>query len=251
MSKVYFIGAGPGDIELLTIKGQNALKKSEIVIYAGSLVNKDILVYAENMVESYDSSGMNLGEIMDIIKNANSRGFNVARLHTGDPSLYGAILEQSLELDKLGIEYEIIPGVTALFAASASLGVELTAPNIAQSVVITRIEGRTPMPKNESLDKIISHGGTFCFYLSILKIKDIVETFLKKGFNKDTPAAVCYRVSWPDEVIIKGTLMNIEEKVRRYNITRQALVIVGDVLDRNIEQYSKLYDKGFSHGFRK
>ncbi len=251
MGKVYFIGAGPGDVELLTIKGLNALKRSEIVIYAGSLVNKDILEFADRMIKSYDSSGLNLDEILDIIKKAQNKGYNVARLHTGDSTLYGAVLEQILELEKLGIEYEIIPGISALFAASASLGVELTSPGVSQSVVITRVEGRTPMPENESLDKIISHGGTFCFYLSVLKIKDIVDMFLKKGFDKKTPVAVCHRVSWPDEKIVKAALCDIEKKMENENITRQALIIVGDVVNREIGHYSKLYDKEFSHGFRK
>ncbi len=250
MSKVYFIGAGPGDIELITLKGLKALQKSKIVIYAGSLVNRDILNYADNMIASYDSSSMVLEEIVDLIKTSTDKNLDVARLHTGDASLYGAIFEQIVEIEKLGIQYEIIPGVTALFAAAASMGVELTSPNISQTVTITRVEGKTPMPKNENLKDIVSHGGTFTFYLSILKLKDIINTFLDKGFKKDTPVAVCYRVSWPDEEIIFGTLDNIEKKMENKKINRQALVIVGDVLRRNPKKYSKLYDKDFSHGFR-
>ncbi len=251
MSKIYFIGAGPGDVELITIKGLNALKRCEIVVYAGSLVNRSFLKYADNMLEHYDSSSMTLDEIADVFETAKRKNYNIARLHTGDASLYGAIAEQIKKAEDAGFEYEVIPGVSALFAAASAMGIELTKPQVSQTVTITRVEGKTPMPKDEALDKILSHGGTFCFYLSILKIDEIVNAFIKKGFSRDTPVCVCYKVSLEDEIIIEAALSDISKKVKEKNITRQAIIIVGEVLNDDIEHYSKLYDKDFVHGFRK
>ncbi|WP_022670037.1 precorrin-4 C(11)-methyltransferase [Hippea alviniae] len=249
MGKVYFIGAGPGDIELLTIKAVKILKRSDVVIYAGSLVNGDILSFTKKDAKVFDSSSMTLKEIINTMIDACKNGYDVARLHSGDPSIYGAIAEQMKELEKFNIEYEIIPGITSLFAAASKLKVQLTAPEISQTVVITRLEGRTKMPEDESIDKILSHGGTFCFYLSVDKLKEIVDACLRAGFDKDTPVAVCYRIGWKDEKIVKGNLKDITKKAS--GINRQALVIVGKVLNRDISNYSKLYDENFSHGYRK
>ncbi|WP_035589596.1 precorrin-4 C(11)-methyltransferase [Hippea jasoniae] len=248
MAKVYFIGAGAGDKDLLTIKGLKALKRCDVVIYAGSLINKDILTYAKKDAEIYDSKSMTLTEIIKVIEEAIKENKNVARMHTGDPSLYGAILEQTEELKKKNIEFEIIPGVTALFAAAAKLNISLTAPNSSQTITISRIEGKTKLPDNEKLTKLLCHGGTFCFYLSADKIHSIVEEFLKAGYKEDTPIAVCYKVSWPDEKIIKGTLKDIIHKTAE--IKKHAVVIVGDVLNMKPKEYSKLYDEKFSHTFR-
>ena len=249
MGKVYFIGAGPGDIELLTIKAAKILKRSDVVIYAGSLVNGDILSFAKEDAKIFDSSSMTLKEIIDVMVDACRNGYDVARLHSGDPSIYGAIAEQMRELDKAGIEYEIIPGITSLFAAAAKMKIQLTVPEVSQTITITRLEGRTKMPEDESIDKILSHGGTFCFYLSVDRLNEIVNACIKAGFDKDTPVAVCYRIGWEDEKIIKGNLADITQKAKE--IKRQALVIVGKVLDRDIPHYSKLYDENFSHGYRK
>ncbi|UOD34938.1 precorrin-4 C(11)-methyltransferase [Deferribacteraceae bacterium V6Fe1] len=252
MNKVYFIGAGPGDPELITVKGMKIIAKSDVIIYAGSLVNKDILNYASNMCKFYDSSKMNLLEIVDTIEKYYKKGKVVTRLHTGDPSIYGAIYEQMLELDKRGIPYEIIPGVTSLFAAAAKLKIELTAPEIAQTVTISRTEGRTPVPKNESIDMLASHGGTFAFYLSATGGDRLKDTFLKHGWDKDTPVAICYKVSWEDEKIIITTLEKLTEILEENKINKHAIILIGEVIDKkNIITYSKLYDKDFEHEFRK
>jgi precorrin-4/cobalt-precorrin-4 C11-methyltransferase len=249
MSKVYFIGAGPGDPELITLKGINAVKKCETVIYAGSLVSKDILTHCTETAEIHNSASMNLDEIINVMRKSVAEGKSVARLHTGDPSLYGAMNEQMLELDSLGIEYEIIPGVTALFASAAALRTELTLPEISQTVIISRIEGRTPVPSDESIEKLSAHGGTFAFYLSVDRFGDIADSFIKNGWSADTPAAVVYRASWADEHIIRGTLTNLGNKIKESGINKHALVLIGKSLDGK-GAYSKLYDKDFSHGTR-
>ncbi|MGA1846305.1 precorrin-4 C(11)-methyltransferase [Deferribacter abyssi] len=250
--KVYFIGAGPGDAELITLKGYNILKHVDVVIYAGSLVNKEILKYAPANAEFFDSSSMNLDEIVDKMYKSFKTGKIVVRLHTGDPSIYGATYEQMIELDKLGVPYEVVPGVTSLFAAAAKLKVELTAPDISQTIVISRVEGRTGVPENEALDRLLSHGGTFVFYLSAKNVEKIKNKFLEKGWSNDTPVAICYKVSWNDEKIINCTIENLPDKMDKEGIRKHALIIVGNVLDKSlIKQYSRLYDKDFEHEYRK
>jgi precorrin-4/cobalt-precorrin-4 C11-methyltransferase len=249
MAKVYFIGAGPGDPELITLKAVKKIKECETVIYAGSLVSKDILVHCTPTAEIHNSAPMNLEEITAVISKAVSENKNVARLHTGDPSIYGAIGEQMAELDKLNIDYEVIPGVTALFASAAALKAELTLPEISQTVIISRAEGRTPVPADETIEKLSAHGGTFCFYLSVDKFKEIRDAFVKNGWSEQTPTAVVYRASWKDELIIKGTLNDMQEKITENNIKQHALVIIGKSLG-GVENYSKLYDRNFTHGTR-
>ena len=251
MSDVYFIGAGPGDPELITLKAVNKLKECKTVIYAGSLVSKDILIHCGQDAEIYDSAAMNLDEIIDCIKNSVEKGKKVARLHTGDPSIYGAIKEQMLELDKLKITYEIIPGITAVFSAAAELKTELTAPGQSQTIIISRIEGRTPVPENERIEELSKHGGTFVFYLSVNRLSDILSRFIANGWEKNTPVAIVYRASRKDQKIIKGTFEDIEEKFNNSNIKKHALIIISKVLSDNLENYSKLYDKEFSHEYRK
>lgn len=249
MAKVYFIGAGPGDKELITLKGLNLLKGCGVVIYAGSLINKEILSFAQTN-KLYDSSRLNLKQIIAIMEEAINNGLDVARLHSGDPSVYGAIAEQISELKKKGIAYEVIPGVGAAFAAAARLGVELTMPQLSQTILISRVEGKTPMPSGEGLNEIAKCSGIICLYLSVDKIEEITKEFLKHR-KPDTEVAVCYRVSWPDEMIIKGTLEDISEKVKQSGINRQAVIIIGDALKGKPQAYSKLYDESFSHGYRK
>ena len=250
MSKVYFIGAGPGDPELITLKAVNILKKCRCVIWAGSLVSEEVLTHCAGDAEIFDSASMNLEEIIAKMREAVDKGLNVARLHTGDPSVYGAIFEQMAELDKLGIEHEIIPGVSSVFAAAASLGCELTKPEVSQSVVITRTPGRTPMPEAESVYNFAKTGATLCFYLSALKAEHIVSECIRAGLSGQTPAACVYRASWPDEVKIISTLQNIQKDINSAGITKHALIIVGDALSTEIDKYSRLYDGGFSHGCR-
>jgi len=240
--KVYFIGAGPGDPELLTIKGK------EIVVYAGSLVNKEILKYAVNSEETHNSASLNLEEIESIFKRAKESGKNVARLHTGDPSIYGAINEQMVLLDNLHIEYEVIPGISSFQAAAAALRLELTVPEVCQTITISRVKGRTPVPEKEDLKEIIKTRPTLFLYLSINMLNEIVET-LKTGYSPETPVVIAYKVSWPDEEIIQGTLKNILKKTTGKKITKTALILIGEaLLKKNIS--SKLYDKNFSHEYR-
>ena len=249
MAKVYFIGAGPGDKELITLRGLNLLKKCGVVIYAGSLINKEILSFAQTN-KLYDSSKLNLKQIMDLMEEAINNRLDVARLHSGDPSVYGAIAEQISELKKKGIAYEVIPGVSVAFAAAAKLGVELTTPQVSQTILISRVGGRTPMPAGEGLNEIAKCPGTVCLYLSVDRIGEISKEFLKHR-KPDTEVAVCYKVSWSDEIIIKGTLKDISEKVKQSGISRQAVIIIGDALKGKPQAYSKLYDENFSHGYRK
>ena len=248
--KVYFIGAGPGDPELLTLKALKIIRKADIIIYAGSLVNKDILGFARKAAVRYDSAKMTLEEVLGIIEKEKFRKMIIARLHTGDPSLYGVIQEQMDWCEKEGIAYEVIPGVSSFQAAAASLKQEWTLPGVSQTVIITRLSGRTKVPQKEDLEKLAKIRATLVIFLSVQDIGRVVKK-LKGGYAQDTPVAVIERVSWPDERGIQGTLVDIAQKVKAAGIKRQALIIVGEVLRKKGYQPSRLYDKNFSHGFRK
>jgi precorrin-4/cobalt-precorrin-4 C11-methyltransferase len=254
LSLVYFIGAGPGDPELITVKGARLLGEADVVIYAGSLVDLELVKsYAPDAVV-WDSAGMTLQETVGVIADAVAAGKRVVRLHTGDPSIYGAIQEQMAALDGLGIAYEVVPGVTSAFAAAAALRQELTLPEVSQTVIFTRIEGKTPVPEGERLCKMAESGATMVIYLSVGMIDRVAAELLKGAYTPETPAAVVSSVSWPDEKIIEGCLADIAEKTRDAGIARQALIIVGDVLKargEGLKARSLLYDEGFTHGFRK
>ncbi|MDI9624516.1 MAG: precorrin-4 C(11)-methyltransferase [Methanothermobacter sp.] len=247
--KVFFIGGGPGDPELLTLKAVKIIKNSDIIIYAGSLVNKKILDFAPDSSEIYDSSSMTLDEIIDIMVDGAASGKIIARIHTGDPSIYGAIMEQMRELKKRRIPFEIIPGVSSLFAAAAALKTELTVPGVSQTVIITRPSGRTPVPPKEDLGGLASHNSTMCIFLGVHKIEEVVKS-LREHYRDDTPVAVVKRASWDDEEIIRGKLSDIKDKVKKSNIQKTAIIIVGDVLEPGDFETSKLYDPTFSHGYR-
>ncbi|MDO8749048.1 MAG: precorrin-4 C(11)-methyltransferase [Candidatus Omnitrophota bacterium] len=247
--KVYFIGAGPGDLELLTLKAVKIIRKADVIIYAGSLVNKDILKFAKKAAVSYDSSKMTLEEILGVIEKEKSDKKIIARLHTGDPSLYGATQEQMDWCEKEGISYEVIPGVSSFQAAAASLKQEWTLPGVSQTVIITRLSGRTKVPEKEDLEKLAKIRATLVIFLSVQDIGRVVRK-LKRGYAHDTPVAVIERVSWPDERGIQGTLADIAKKVKAAGIKRQALIIVGEVLRKKGYQPSRLYAKDFAHGFR-
>lgn len=247
---VYFIGAGPGDPELITLKGIKVLQKCDVVIYAGSLVNKDLLKYAKSGVEVYDSSTLNLDEIIDLMIKANKDKKDVARLHTGDPAIYGAIHEQIMRLERENINYEVIPGVSSFLAAASVLKKELTIPEITQTVIITRIGGRTVVPKDEEIEALSCHGATMAIFLSVQEI-DKVITELKKGYNEDTPVAVVYKATWEDQMIVTGTINDISHKVKSKGINSTAIILVGEFLNSNIETFLRLYDKEFSHSYRK
>jgi precorrin-4/cobalt-precorrin-4 C11-methyltransferase len=251
---VYFIGAGPGDAELITVKGARLLAEAQVVLFAGSLVDRELVRRYAPDAEVYDSAGMTLEETVRVMAEAIAVEKRVVRLHTGDPSIYGAIQEQMAALDELGINYEVIPGVTSAFAAAALLRQELTLPEVSQTVIFTRVEGKTPVPERERLAEIARIGATVVIYLSVAMIDRVVADLLAGAYTPTTPAVVVCRVSWPDEQVVEGTLADIAAKVKSAGIDRQALIIVGDVLKARkevLKAKSLLYDKDFSHGFRK
>lgn len=248
--KLYFIGAGPGDPELLTLKASKIIRKADVIIFAGSLVNPKLLKLAPKKAVIYDSSRMTLEEVVRIIRRAKTTGKLVVRIHTGDPSLYGAIQEQMAWCDKENIFYEVIPGVSSFCAGAASLRQELTLPDISQTVILSRLSGRTKVPKKEDLRKLAKIRATLVLFLSTDKINEVVRR-LRAGYPSGTPVAVVSRASWPDEKIVKGTLENIAKQLQGQGIHRQALIYVGDVLKKEGYQKSRLYDRCFTHGYRK
>jgi precorrin-4 C11-methyltransferase len=245
---IYFIGAGPGDPELITLKGAKIIQSCDVIIYAGSLVNKEILKYVKPGAEIYNSALMNLDEIIEIMINAHKEGKDVARIHTGDPAIYGAIHEQIVMLEEENIDYEVIPGVSSFLAAAAVLKKELTIPEITQTVIITRIGGRTKVPPEQELKDLSRHRATMAIFLSVQEIDRVVSE-LKEGYQETTPVAVIYKATWEDQVIVTGTLGDISQKVKLKGINKTAMILVGDFL-KDIKAYSKLYDREFSHSFR-
>ena len=248
MEKVYFIGAGPGDPELITIKGQRIVKEADVIIYAGSLVPKEVIDCHKKSAEIYNSASMSLEEVIDVIVSSVRINKKVARVHTGDPSIYGAHREQMDILDKYEIEYEVIPGVSSFLASAASIKKEFTLPNVSQTVICTRIEGRTPVPEKESLESLAKHRASMAIFLSVQMIDKVVEALLT-SYPISTPIAVIQRATWPDEKIILGTLETIEKKVKEAGINKTAQILVGDFLGNEYEK-SKLYDKTFTHEYR-
>ena len=250
---VLFVGAGPGDPELITVKGQKALMNADVVIFAGSLVPEELLQWTRPAATSLSSASMNLEQIIETIENAHSVGKRVVRLHTGDPSLYGAIFEQMVELQKRGIPYKVIPGVTAAFAAAAALGIEYTLPEISQTLILTRMAGRTPVPENEDLASLARHQASMAIYLSVSMV-DQIAGILADAYGADSRCAVVYRASQPEEKVIVTQLKELAERVKAEKIAKQALIIVGKVLavdSDNLVYKSKLYDKNFKHEYRK
>ena len=245
---IHFIGAGPGDPDLITVKGKKLIEQADIIIYAGSLVNKDLLKDTKFDCKIYDSATMTLEEVIAVMEQGISQGKKVARVHTGDPSIYGAIREQMDELDHRGIYYEVIPGVSSFVAAAAALKKEYTLPGVTQTVILTRMEGRTAVPKKESIEALSAHNATMIVFLSVGMIEELVER-LKTGYKENTPAAVVYKASWPQEKIIRGTLSDIADLVKKEGIGKTALVVVGNFLGSDYE-LSKLYDKSFTHEYR-
>jgi precorrin-4/cobalt-precorrin-4 C11-methyltransferase len=248
--KVYFVGAGPGDPDLLTVKARRLLESARCCIFAGSLVNPELLEILPPTAQRHDSAGMDLEQIVAVIEQARAANIDVVRLHTGEPSIYGAIGEQMDALDRLGIDYEVVPGISSFQAAAAALRTELTAPGVAQTIILTRTAGRTPMPPNEDLSRLAQSGATLCIFLSSDRIAEVAAT-LESHYGRDCPAAAVYHASWKDQQIVRGTLADIAEQMHRRNISRTAMVIVGYTLARPLAQASKLYDRTFSHGYRK
>ena len=246
---IAFVGAGPGDVELITVKGRRLLDNAGCIVYAGSLVNPAILAGCK--AEIHDSAGMDLDAIIETMATAWRHGLSVVRLHTGDPSIFGAIKEQMQRLDALDIPYLVVPGVSSAFGTAAALKAELTLPEIAQTVIITRQEGRTPVPDLEKLRLLATHQTTMLIFLSVSMIETVVLELLAGGYPQDTPVAVVEKATWEDERIVMGTLADIAGKIREAGISKTAMICVGRVFaDLPITAASKLYDKEFSHGSR-
>ena len=246
--RVFFVGAGPGDPELLTLKAARLLTNCRICIYAGSLVSPGVMNVVSRDAERYDSASMSLEEIIQVCCGAKERNIDVVRLHSGDPSIYGAVREQMNELDRVDIPYEVVPGVSAFQAAAAALKAELTAPEVSQTIILTRTSGRTPMPAEQELEKLARSQATLCVFLSGHKIEEVVST-LADAYGWDCPVAVVYHASWPDQKIMEGILEDIAGKVQLAEIGQTSLIIVGRALARDIPA-SKLYDAAFTHKFR-
>ncbi len=245
---IYFVGAGPGDPELLTLRGKQLLQNCQCCIYAGSLVNQQVLDHLPTDAERHDSAEMDLEDIIEVCRIRHADGAEVVRLHSGDPSIYGAIGEQIRELNKRDIPCEVVPGVSSFQAAAAALPSELTAPEISQTIILTRTSGRTPMPEPQRLEKLAASRATLCIFLSIHKVDEVTTTLIPH-YGETCPAAVVYHASWPDQQVLRGTLKDIATKAQEADITRSALILVGEALTEP-EASSKLYDATFTHGFR-
>lgn len=246
---IYIIGAGPGDPELITVKASKILAQTSIAIYAGSLVNPEVLSYLPTDAEIYNSATMTFEQVTAVYQKAYENGLDVARIHTGDPSIYGALQEQVDWLEEHEIPYTIIPGISSFLAAAASLKQEFTLPAVSQTVILTRMEGRTAVPQLESIESLAKHQSTLVIFLSVQMIEDLVRKLLV-GYESTTPVVVIYKASWPEELIIRGTLQTIVSQVKEAQVDKTALIIVGDVLASDYER-SRLYAADYSHGYRK
>ena len=247
--QVYIVGAGAGDPELITVKGQKLLQKADVIIYAGSLVNPALLDFAKEGAEIHDSASMTLPEVIETIEKAVVKDLMVVRLHTGDPSIYGAIQEQMDALKKKGIDFEVVPGVSSFLATAAALKQEYTLPGISQTVIITRNEGRTPVPEREKLRSLAAHQATMCIFLSITMLADVVKELIEGGYAPSTPIAIVQRASWPEQKIVRATLETIVAEIADKGIDRTAMIVVSRCLGADYE-LSRLYAPEFSHMFR-
>lgn len=247
---VYFVGAGTGAVDLITVRGMRLLENADVIIYAGSLVNPDLLDYAKKDCQIHNSAKLTLDEVIDIIKKASEEDKTIVRLHTGEPSIYGAVREQMDELDRLGIEYESCPGVSACFGAAASLNLEYTLPDISQSLIITRMEGRTKVPPKESIESFAAHQASMAIYLSTGMLDELSRHLVAGGYKEDTPAALVYKATWPEEEKYICTVKTLAETAREHKITKTALVLVGDVIGHRNYEKSRLYAPDFSTEYR-
>lgn len=246
---VHFVGAGPGAPDLITLRGAQLLKQADVIIYAGSLVNPALLELAKEECRIYNSAEMTLEQVLAVMVEANVRGRDVVRLHTGDASIYGAIREQIDELDKLGIDWDDTPGVSSFFGAAAALGAEYTLPGVSQSVIITRMAGRTPVPEREGLAQMAAHGTSMVIFLSAGMLEQVQAALLKGAYTESTPAAIVYKATWPEEKIVRCTVGTLAQKGAAEGIRKTALIMVGDFLSCDYER-SKLYDPTFTTEFR-
>lgn len=247
---VNFVGAGCGAADLITLRGKKLLENADVIIYAGSLVNPELLQYAKADCEIHNSAYMTLEEVISVIENAEKEGKNTVRLHTGDPSVYGAIREQMDRLDKLSIAYEICPGVSSFCGAAAALKAEYTLPGVSQTVIITRMAGRTAVPERESIERLAAHGSTMVIFLSAGMLSELSRRLLCGGYRSETPAAIVYKASWADEKICRCTVATLPETAEKNGIKKTALITVGEFLGSDYE-LSRLYDKSFETEFRR
>ena len=249
---VYFVGSGPGDPELITIKAKRLVENADLIIYSGSLLNPEILKYAKKDAKLYDAALIDREKIFSLLRDYSKDGKLAIRFHDGDPSLFSTIREQIDKLEKEGIECNVVPGVTAILGAASAMNLELTLPGNTQTLIISRAEFRTPVPQREKISELAKHGATMVFYLSVHLLQNVVKELLEGGiYNQNTPAAIVYRATWPDQKIIKGNLGNIAEKTKKAKIIKTALIIVGDVIQPKSYEFSKVYDPQFTHGFRR
>ena len=246
---IYFIGAGPGAPDLITVRGQRLLEQADVVIYAGSLVNPALLDTTKPDCVIYNSASMTLEEVLQVMYSAEQEGKLTVRLHTGDPSIFGAVREQMDQLDKKGITYESVPGVSSFLGAASSLNAEFTLPDVSQTVILTRMSGRTPVPEKESIESLAAHHATMAVFLSAGMLGELSRRLISGGYQEDTPAAIVYKATWPDEIRVHTVVGSLEQAARKYGISKTALILVGDFLGSEYSR-SKLYDPAFSHEFR-
>ncbi|MCM1214729.1 MAG: precorrin-4 C(11)-methyltransferase [Lachnospiraceae bacterium] len=247
---VYFVGAGTGAADLITVRGMRLLERADVIIYAGSLVNPELLGYAKERCEIHNSAKLTLEEVIGLMQDAGAEGKMTVRLHTGDPSVYGAVREQMDELDRLGIPYESCPGVSACFGAAASLNLEYTLPGVSQSLIITRMEGRTKVPERESIESFAAHHASMAIYLSAGMIRELSRRLTEGGYEKDTPAALVYKATWPEEEVYVCTVGTLDETASEHGIIKTALILVGDAIAHQSYERSRLYAADFPTGFR-
>ncbi|MDD5953009.1 MAG: precorrin-4 C(11)-methyltransferase [Oscillospiraceae bacterium] len=248
---VYFVGAGTGAVDLITVRGMRLLEQADVIIYAGSLVNPALLEYAKGDCILYNSAKMTLEEVLFQMERAERDGKMTVRLHTGDPSIYGAVREQMDALDEMGIPYESCPGVSACFGAASSLNLEYTLPGVSQSLIITRMEGRTKVPERERIESFAAHRASMAIYLSTGMLDELSDRLLSGGYEKTTPSALVYKATWPEEEAYICTVETLAQTAKDHNITKTALVLVGDVIGQCHYEKSKLYDASFSTEFRR
>ena len=246
---IHFIGAGPGASDLITVRGARLLGEADVIIYAGSLVNPALLDYKKESCTVYDSASMTLEDVIAVMADTEKTGGVTVRLHTGDPSLYGAIREQMDKLDELDLTYDVTPGVSSFSGAAAALEAEYTLPDVSQSVIITRMSGRTPVPEGEKLSKMASHGCTMVLFLSTGLLEDVEKELMEGGYAPETPAAIVYKATWPEQRVYRCTVSTLAKTAKENNVTKTALITVGGFLGNEYER-SKLYDPGFTHGYR-
>ena len=248
---IHFVGAGSGAPDLITVRGQKYLQEADVIIYAGSLVNPQLLDYAKEGCEIYNSAKMTLEEVLEVMYRAEEQGRTTVRLHTGDPSLYGAIREQMDPLDEKGIAYDYCPGVSSFCGAASALNLEYTLPDVSQSVIITRMAGRTPVPEKESIESFAAHQATMVVFLSTGMLEELSRRLIAGGYSADTPAAIVYKATWEDEKTFVCTVGTLAQTAAENNITKTALMIIGDAVSHSNYKRSKLYDPGFTTEFRK